>query len=180
MGGALSKELTERIKGIRLLIFDVDGVLTDGRIVYTDGGAEIKAFDVRDGHGIKLVMRSGIDVALITARQSSVVDHRARDLGIGLVYQGMKDKLKAFDEILEKKSLKPAEAAYVGDDIIDLPVLKRVGFSCAVSDAVEEVKGAVDYVASKPGGGGAAREICELILKAQSRWEGIVQGYLRR
>lgn len=180
MGGTLSKELTERIKGIRLLIFDVDGVLTDGRIVYTDGGVEIKAFDVRDGHGIKLVMRSGLDVALITARQSSVVDYRAKDLGIDLVYQGMKDKLKAFDEILEKKSLKPADAAYVGDDIIDLPVLKRAGFSCAVSDAVDEVKGAVDYVASKPGGRGAAREICELILKAQSKWDGIVQGYLRR
>lgn len=180
MGGTFSRELTERIKGIRLLIFDVDGVLTDGRIVYTDGGVEIKAFDVRDGHGIKLVMRCGMDVALITARQSGVVDHRAKDLGIDIVYQGMKDKLKAFDEILDKKSLRPEAAAYVGDDIIDLPVLKRAGFSCAVSDAVDEVKEAVDYVASKPGGRGAVREICELILKAQSRWDGIVEEYRRK
>lgn len=180
MGNTLSKELTERLKGIRILILDVDGVLTDGKIIYTDGGVEIKAFDVRDGHGIKLVMRSGMDVALITARQSSVVDHRAKDLGIDLVYQGMKDKLRAFDEILEKKSLKPEDVAYVGDDIIDLPVLKRAGFSCAVSDAVAEVKGAVDYVASRPGGGGAVREICELILKARGKWDGIVRDYLQR
>lgn len=180
MGKTLSKELTGRIRGIKLLIFDVDGVLTDGKIIYTDGGAEIKAFDVRDGHGIKLVMRSGIDVALITARQSGVVDHRAKNLGIDLVYQGMKDKLAAFEDILDKKSLKPEDAAYVGDDIIDLPVLKRAGFSCAVFDAVDEVRGMVDYVAAKRGGRGAAREICELILKAQGKWDGIVEGYLQR
>lgn len=175
----IREDLKERIAGIRLMIFDVDGVLTDGKIVYDDRGVESKMFDVRDGHGIKLLMRSGVEVAIITARQSRVVEHRAANLGIELVFQGAKDKLKAFDEILEKLSLAPDQAAYMGDDIIDLPVMKRTGFSATVPGAVEEVRERADYVSVKPGGGGAAREVCELILKAQDKWEEALAPYLR-
>ena len=175
----LKKSVAERVRGIKLVIFDVDGVLTDGRIIYDDDGKETKSFDVKDGHGIKLLMRAGINAAIITARESKVVVHRAKNLGIELVYQGRKDKLEAFEEILEKTGLKPSETAYVGDDIIDLPVIRRAGFSAAVSDAVDEVKKRVDYVAGRPGGRGAAREVAEVILKTQGKWEEILKGYLR-
>lgn len=171
--------LKVKIAGIRLMIFDVDGVLTDGKIVYDDRGVESKMFDVRDGHGIKLLMRSGVEIAIITARQSRVVEHRAANLGIELVYQGAKDKLKAFDEILDRLKLAPDQAAYMGDDIIDLPVMKRSGFSATVPDAADEVRERADYVSKKPGGGGAAREVCELILKAQDKWEEALSPYLR-
>jgi len=175
----IKEALKEKIAGVRLMIFDVDGVLTDGKIVYDDQGVESKSFDVRDGHGMKLLMRSGVQVAIITARQSRVVEHRAANLGIELVYQGAKDKLKAFDEILDKLSLAPDQAAYMGDDIIDLPVMKRVGFSATVPEAVEDVLERADYVATRAGGAGAAREVCELILKAQDRWGETIEAYLR-
>lgn len=173
-----NKGLIEKIKPLKLMIFDVDGVLTDGRIIYNDEGQETKFFDVRDGHGIKLLMRSGINVAIITARESKVVTHRAANLGIELVYQGRKRKIEAFEELLEKTSLKPFETAYMGDDIIDIPVLKKAGFSAAVSDAVKEVRDIADYVTERPGGRGAAREITEVILKGQGKWEDILQYYL--
>jgi len=171
--------LNGKIAGIRLVIFDVDGVLTDGRIVYDNNGVESKSFDVKDGHGIKLLMRAGIDCAIVTARESKVVDLRAQNLGITLVYQGRKDKLGAFEEIMKKTGLAPAEIAYVGDDIIDLPVIKRAGFSVAVADAVSEVRERVDHVTVRPGGRGAVREVAELILKAQGKWDLILKPYLR-
>ncbi|MDO8426698.1 MAG: HAD-IIIA family hydrolase [Deltaproteobacteria bacterium] len=175
---AVKKGIEEKIKKIKLLIFDVDGVLTDGGIIYNDEGQELKVFDVRDGHGIKLLMRAGIDVAIITARESRAVSFRAANLGIEHVYQGMRDKAEALGLILEKKALAPEEAGYVGDDVIDLPVIKRVGFSAAVADAVDEVKQRVDYVTKMPGGRGAAREVVELILKTQGKWDGIIEKYL--
>jgi len=175
----LDKGLVEKIKRIRLLLLDVDGVLTDGRIIYDDDGRETKFFDVRDGHGLKLLMRSGVEVGIITSRESRVVAHRAKNLGIELVRQGMLDKLKALEEILEERPYAPEEIAYVGDDTVDLPVLKRVGLSVAVADAVEEVKEMADYVTGKTGGRGAVREVAELILKAQGKWEGIIGHYLR-
>lgn len=175
----LSEAVLEKIRGIKLVVFDVDGVLTDGRIIYDDDGKETKSFDVKDGHAIKLLMRSGIGAGIITARESKVVVHRAGNLGIDLVYQGRKNKLEAFEEIQGKTGLRPSEIAFVGDDIIDLPVLKRAGFSAAVSDAVEEVRERVDYVAARPGGRGAVREVAELILKTQGKWEDILNGYLR-
>ncbi len=171
--------LVKKLRPLKLLIFDVDGVLTDGRIIYDNAGVETKAFDVKDGHGIKLLMRSGIDVGIITARESNVVAVRAANLGIGIVFQGMKDKLKAFDEILEKTGLEPRQIGYVGDDIIDLPVIRRVGFSASVADGVSEVRERVDYVAKRKGGCGAAREIAELVLKAQGLWDDVIAGYLR-
>ena len=175
----IKEALKVKIAGIRLMIFDVDGVLTVSRIVLREHVVEAKLFDVRDGHGIKMLMRSGVEIAIITARQSRVVEHRAANLGIELVYQGARDKLKAFDEILDRLKLAPDQAAYMGDDIIDLPVMKRTGFSATVPDAAEEVRERADYVAVKPGGGGAAREVCELILKAQDKWEEALSPYLR-
>ncbi|MCK5256479.1 MAG: HAD-IIIA family hydrolase [Deltaproteobacteria bacterium] len=167
----------ERLKLIKLLILDVDGVLTDGKIIYNDRGEEIKAFDVKDGHGIKLLMRSGMEIALITGRKSEVVLHRARDLGIEQVYQKVTNKMEVYEKILNDKKLEDENVGFVGDDLVDIPVLKRVGFSAAVLDAVSEVKEIADYIASKKGGGGAVREICELLLKAQNKWKGVTERY---
>lgn len=174
----VSPTIAEKIKAVKLAIFDVDGVLTDGRIIFDAHGTETKFFDVKDGHGIKLLMRSGIDAAIITARESKVVQLRADDLGISLVYQGMKDKKAALESISERTGLPVSAMAYMGDDIIDLPVIRRVGFSASVSDAVQEVREAVDYVAGKPGGKGAVRELAELILKVQGKWDDVMRQFL--
>jgi 3-deoxy-D-manno-octulosonate 8-phosphate phosphatase (KDO 8-P phosphatase) len=166
-----------RLAKIRLLLLDVDGVMTDGRIIYDDRGRETKAFDVKDGHGMKMLQRAGIRIGIITGRQSPVVDHRASELGIDLVYQGAKDKLLPFREILAKTGL-PAEAvAYVGDDVIDVPVLRRVGFAATVADALDEVKPYVHYVTQRRGGRGAVREICDLLLKESGQWETVAGRY---
>jgi 3-deoxy-D-manno-octulosonate 8-phosphate phosphatase (KDO 8-P phosphatase) len=167
----------KKLKSVKLLMLDVDGVLTDGKIIYNDRGEEIKAFNVRDGHGLKLLMRAGIEIALITGRKSKVVLHRARDLGIKKVYQRVTNKIEIYEKILKEKKLKDIHVGFVGDDLVDIPVLKRVGFSAAVGDAIPEVKKVVDYVASKRGGEGAVREICELLLKVQNKWEGITERY---
>ena len=174
----VSQELASRIRAVKLVVFDVDGVLTDGRIIFSNSGEETKLFDVKDGHGIKLLMRSGIDVAIITARESDVVRRRARDLGITHVFQGMKDKKMALEELVKASGVTPDAMAYMGDDIIDLPVLKRVAFSAAVADAVSEVIERVDFVAKRPGGRGAARELAELILKVQGKWDEVMKAYL--
>ncbi len=162
---------------IKLLLLDVDGVMTDGRIIYDNDGGEAKAFDVKDGHGLKLVQRAGIQVGIITGRQSAVVDRRAAELGIDLVYQGVKDKRLPFKEILEKLTLTPEEIAYVGDDIVDLPVMRQVGFAATVADAVDDVKLFADMVTKCPGGRGAVREICDFILKESGRWSSVTRHY---
>lgn len=167
----------ERLGKIRLLLLDVDGVMTDGRIVYDDHGNETKAFDVKDGHGLKLLQRAGIRVGIITGRQSPVVDRRAAELGIDLVYQGAKDKLVPFREILHKTGLTADQIAYVGDDLPDVPILRRVGFAATVADALAEVKPHVHYVTRHPGGRGAVREICDLLLKETGRWESVAARY---
>ena len=167
----------QKLKPIKLLILDVDGVLTDGKVIYTDSGEEIKRFDVRDGHGLKLLMRSGIEVMLLTGRESKVVLHRARDLGIEHVYQKAIDKIAVYTKILAGSAWEDKNVAFVGDDLVDIPVLKRVGFSAAVPDAVPEVKEIVDYVTRKNGGDGAVREICELLLKAQNTWKKVTEKY---
>lgn len=170
-------EIDKKAKEIRLLLLDVDGVMTDGRIVITDAGDEEKAFDVKDGHGLKMLMRNGVAVALLTGRESKVVLHRARDLGIDMVYQGAKDKLPVFEGILREKGFKGEEVCYVGDDLVDIPVMKRVGLSVSVVDACKELKECVDFVTERPGGRGAVREVCEFILKAQGKWEDSVSRY---
>lgn len=172
------QRLKEKIKRIKLLILDVDGVLTDGGIIYDDAGRETKVFDVKDGQGIKLLKAAGIDVAIITARASKAVLSRARELGIDTIYQKALDKVEVFHEIIDKKGLSPDEVAYVGDDLVDLPILQRVGFSVAVFDSVEDIKGMVDWITTKLGGKGAVREVCELILKVQGKWEGVTERYL--
>lgn len=170
-------EVLKKAKAIRLLLLDVDGVMTDGRVVFADSGEEVKAFDVKDGHGIRMLMRNGVSVALLTGRESRVVLHRARDLGIDMVYQGAKDKFSVFEGILSEKGFKGEEVCYVGDDLVDMPVMKRAGLSISVADASEELKGSVDYVTERAGGRGAVREVCELILKAQGKWEDATSRY---
>jgi 3-deoxy-D-manno-octulosonate 8-phosphate phosphatase (KDO 8-P phosphatase) len=162
---------------IKLLLLDVDGVMTDGRIIYFNDGGEAKAFDVKDGHGLKLIQRAGIRVGIITGRQSEVVARRAAELGIGIVYQGAKDKLKPFLEIIKELGLEPFEVAYVGDDVVDLPVMRQVGFSATVADAVDDIKPYVDLVTSRPGGRGAVREVCDLLLKQSGRWSSVTSRY---
>ena len=169
--------MTGALDRIKLLLIDVDGVMTDGRIIYLDDGGEAKAFDVKDGHGLKLLQRAGIQVGIITGRQSEVVARRAAELGIEIVCQGAKDKMLPFRQILDKLGLEPSEVAYVGDDLVDLPVMRRVGFSATVADAVEEIKPYVDLVTSRPGGRGAVREICDFLLKESGRWASVTNRY---
>lgn len=169
--------LLGKIRDVRLLMLDVDGVLTDGRIIMNDQGFESKHFDVRDGHGLKVLMRYGIGVALVTGRRSSVVEHRAKDLGIQEVYQGIWNKVEILEEILRKMKLHPEQAAYVGDDIVDIPVMQRVGFAVAVRDAAADTKKIAHYVTKKKGGRGAVREVCEIILKAQDHWQDVARKY---
>jgi len=169
--------MQERCRAIRLLLLDVDGVLTDGRIVYDDHGVETKAFDVKDGHGLKLLQRAGVRIGIITGRQSRLVEVRAAERGIDLLYQGVKDKLEPYQRILAELGLRDAEVAYVGDDIVDLPILCRVGFAATVADAVEDVKPHVHYVCQRPGGRGAIREVCDLLLKESGAWGAVTARY---
>ncbi len=173
----IASEILERLTRIRLLILDVDGILTNGGIVMNDLGQEIKCFNVRDGHGLKLLMRYRITVALLTGRQSEVVLHRARDLGIEEVHQRVWDKLAAYEEMIRRLGLDDREVAFMGDDIVDVPVLRRVGFAATVADGSDEAKRVVHYVASRNGGQGAVREVCDLILKAQGHWSDISKKY---
>ena len=173
----MNDALQEKIRRIRFLILDVDGVLTDGGIIIDDDGRETKRFDVRDGHGLKMLMRCDVEIILLTGRKSKVVEHRARDLGISEVYQGVWNKLEVFEEILMKKNVTAQEVAFVGDDVVDVPVLRRVGVSFAVADALEAVKKVVHYITENPGGRGAVREICEIIIKAKGRWPDATARY---
>jgi len=155
---------------IKLLLLDVDGVLTDGGILIDDRGVETKQFHVRDGQGISLLKRSGIEVGFITGRTSHVVRRRAKDLGVRLVYQGVANKVGCYEEIKRKHNLKDNEIAYVGDDMIDLPVLRQVGLAVCVADGWPVLFSAVDYTTTERGGRGAVREVAELLLKAQGKW----------
>ena len=169
---------TAKLKLVKMLLLDVDGVLTDGSIVYNESGEEIKAFNVKDGLGIRMLLGSGINVGIVTGRSSKAVYHRCHDLGISLIFDGVRDKAAALDAILKQTRLLPQETAFVGDDLLDLPALKKVGLSITVADAHEIVRKNVDMVTSAKGGKGAVREICESILKAQGFWESILMRYL--
>lgn len=173
------KNLVKIARNINLVIFDVDGVLTDGGIIIDNRGNELKSFHVRDGHGIKMLIRAGITVALITGRSSKVVERRARELGITEVFQRCFDKRKAYEQLAEKYSLDDHEVAYVGDDIVDIPLLQRVGFPVVVADADDEVKACALMVTERGGGRGAAREVCDFILQAKEYWKAIIDGYLK-
>lgn len=173
----ISSAVRQKAKKIRLLLLDVDGVLTDGRIIIDDRGAETKQFDVRDGQGIALLMRAGIQVGFITGRSSKVVEYRARELGVRIVYQGVESKADAYQEIQRETGFAEAQIAYVGDDVIDLPILHRVGLAVTVKDSWPELLPIVDFVTEKCGGRGAVREIAELLLRAQSRWVELTKQY---
>jgi 3-deoxy-D-manno-octulosonate 8-phosphate phosphatase (KDO 8-P phosphatase) len=171
------KELLEIAKNIKFLILDVDGVLTDGSIILDNEGNEFKSFHVRDGHGIKMLLRAGINIAIITGRYSRVVERRAQELGIKDVFQRYHDKRIAYKQLAEKYSLNDKEIAYVGDDIVDIPILKRCGFSVVVADADDKVKAVATMITERRGGRGAVREVCDFILKAKGLWQDIVDGY---
>lgn len=162
---------------VRLFLTDVDGVLTDGGIIYDAAGVETKRFDVRDGHGLKMLQRAGVAVGIITGRNSEVVAIRARELGIDIVRQGVKDKVTAWREILDGSGLLPAETAYAGDDIVDLPLLRAVGFSAAPSDAEPYILDAVHFISSRAGGHGAVREIVEFLLRSRGSWDSVTSRY---
>jgi len=171
------KQIAEIAKNIKLLILDVDGVLTDGRIILDNEGNELKAFHVRDGHGIKMLAKAGIQVAIITGRYSKVVERRAKELGITEVYQRCHIKTVAFEHIIGKYGLTEKEVAYMGDDIVDIPVFKMVGLPIAVSDAEDEARKYAVLVTRNRGGRGAVREICDFLLKAKGLWETVTREY---
>ncbi|HEY5896731.1 MAG TPA: HAD family hydrolase [Burkholderiales bacterium] len=165
----LAPDALARARRVRLVIFDVDGVLTDGRLWYGPNGEELKAFHAFDGHGVKLLLDAGLKTAILSGRRSAAVTERAKELGIEHVVQGAQDKHSAFRALLRKLKVKRAAAAYMGDDVVDLGVLKRCGFACAPHEAPEQVRRRVHYVASADAGHGAAREVCEFILEAQGK-----------
>ena len=169
----------QRAKRVKLFIIDIDGVMTDGRIIYSIYGDELKFFDVQDGFGITLLSRAGIKSVIITAKKSRIVRMRARDLKVAKVYQGFHDKLAAFNKLLKRFKVRPEEVCFVGDDLVDIPVLKRAGFAVAVPNAIEEVKNHAHYITTKIGGRGAVREACDLILKSQGAWDKVTAQYFK-
>jgi 3-deoxy-D-manno-octulosonate 8-phosphate phosphatase (KDO 8-P phosphatase) len=170
------KDINEKAARIRLLIFDVDGVLTDGSLFVGDDGQEYKAFNSRDGHGIKMLLKYGVEIAIITGRTSKVVEHRMANLGINHIYQGKLDKLPAYEELRTKLDIRPEETAYVGDDVVDLPVMRQVGLAIAVQDAHPLVLRHSHWQTPSAGGRGAARDVCEMLMEAK----GVLQDELGR
>ncbi len=174
------KDILEKAANIKLLIFDVDGVLTDGSLFMGDDGEEYKAFNSQDGHGIKMLQKHGVRCAIITGRTSQVVEHRVRNLGIDpeLVWQGQHDKLQGFAELLKQTGLQAEQVAYVGDDVVDLPVMRKVGLAVAVQDAHPFVLKHSHWQTPRPGGRGAARDTCEMLLEARGVLQQELESYL--
>ncbi|MEO1235818.1 MAG: HAD hydrolase family protein [Planctomycetota bacterium] len=164
---------------VALMIFDVDGVLTDGTITYFNGGDESKNFHTQDGLGLRAAITSGLKVAVVTARQSDLVDYRMSELGVHEVVQGCKDKAKEVARLAEALGVPLERAAYLGDDLVDLPAMERVGYPMAVADAAPEVRDAAVFVTARPGGRGAAREAVEHVLRARGKWDAVVAAYRR-
>lgn len=175
----MQKTILERAARIRMVVFDVDGVLTDGKLYFTHQGEELKAFCSRDGHGMKMLGATGVELALITGRRSRCVEYRAADLGITRVYQGATDKLQVFGELLAETGLDAMECACVGDDVVDLPVMLRSGLAICVPAAPALVKQHAHYVTRLEGGNGAVREVCELIMRARNTLDSQLAGYLQ-
>lgn len=163
---------------IKLLLMDCDGVLTDGRITLLENGDEEKSFHTRDGHGLVLLHRAGLYSGIISGRTSSLVERRARELGMHYVRQGTWDKIKDFEELLGEAGLDSSEVGFIGDDVTDIPLMQRAALAIAVADAVAETRAAAHYVTELRGGFGAVRETCELILKAQGRWSDVMRKYM--
>ena len=169
--------LKDRLKKIKLLLLDVDGVLTDGRFYYSDDGKEFKSFDVKDGFAIRMAGLLGLKFAIITGKMSAIVERRGRELGIEEIHQGYFNKIEVYEDIKRRHNLSDEQCAFIGDDLFDLGVLSKVGFSACPSDAVAEVIEAVDLVTQSKGGRGAVRELVELILNAQGIWEPAVERF---
>jgi 3-deoxy-D-manno-octulosonate 8-phosphate phosphatase (KDO 8-P phosphatase) len=173
-------DLHEKASRIRLLLFDVDGVLTDGVVVMHADGTESKGFHIRDGAAIVWAQRAGLPVGLLSARSSGATSHRAAQLAVRIVLQGVASKLAGYEQILRSGAIEDAEVAYMGDDLLDLPVIARVGLSAAPADAAAEVRDRVDWVSRHDGGRGAVREFIELVLRAQGRWEAVTRDYFEK
>ncbi len=172
------QDILDKAAKIKLVIFDIDGVLTTGALFLGDDGQEYKAFNSKDGHGLRMLQDGGVDVAILTGRSSNVVSHRARDLGITRVYQGKRQKLPAFEELVAETGLKYEEIAYVGDDVVDLPVMTLVGLAICVQDGHPFVKKHAHWITEHNGGCGAGRDVCELILEAQGKLQPMLESYL--
>ena len=170
--------IQHKLKRIKLLVCDVDGVLTDGTIIYNDNGSETKIFNVKDGLGIRLLMEAGIAFYIVTGRRSEALYSRCKNLGIDHIFDNVKDKAAVFDRILDQSGISDSDIAFIGDDLPDLPLMKKVGLSIAVGDAHEMVIQRADMVTSAAGGNGAVREVCEAILKAQNNWAALVERFL--
>lgn len=175
----MTEDVNRRAAQIKLLLMDCDGVLTDGRIELLNDGDESKTFHTRDGHGIVLLHRVGLHTGIISGRSSSLVERRARELGMKHIRQGTWDKIKDWEELLAEAGALESEVAYIGDDVTDIPLMQRAGLAVAVADAVPETLAAAHYVTTLSGGFGAVRETCELILKAQDRWEDLMKRYVK-
>ncbi len=172
------KLILEKAANIKLVVFDVDGVLTDGKLILGESGNEYKSFHVRDGHGLVMLLETGCKIAVITARSSNIVAERMQSLGIKYVFQGEKDKGSRLLKLIEELGLEREQVAYVGDDVIDLPAMIHVGLPIAVADAHIEVKNNAAWITDNLGGQGAAREVCELIMHAQNKYDDRIKRYL--
>ncbi len=172
------EKIHQKAKKVRLVIFDVDGVLTDGKLLFDLQGREYKTFHARDGHGIKLLRKSGVEVAIISGRRSEAVEMRMKSLGIEHIYQGYEDKSLVFDELCGKLGVTPEQVSHVGDDLLDLPIMRKVGLAVAVQDAHFSILEYAHWQTSLPGGCGAAREVCDLIMQAQGTLQPAIDAYL--
>ena len=169
--------IEEKAKKIKLLIMDIDGVLTNGRIIYANSGDQLKFFDVTDGMGLSLFSRAGLKSAILTAKSSKIVADRSKDIHIDKVYQDALRKGEVFEKILTDFSVSSEEVCYIGDDVVDIPVLKRVGLAVSVPNAVQEVKDVAHHITTRHGGRGAVREVIDLILKSQGKWDEVMNRY---
>jgi 3-deoxy-D-manno-octulosonate 8-phosphate phosphatase (KDO 8-P phosphatase) len=174
----MTTSANDAARQVRLLIVDIDGVLTDGGLIFDNRGEEYKIFNSLDGHGIRMLLDCGIEVAVITGRKSGIVDHRMGELGVKHIYQGYRDKLAAFEKLLRQTGIEPAQTAYIGDDLPDLPIMRRVGLAIAVNSAHSFVKQHCHWVTEAPGGKGAVREVSDFILDAQSLLDARQSSYL--
>ena len=175
---ALAVELIERIRNIKLAVFDVDGVLTDGCLHYGPNGEELKVFNALDGHGMKMLQESGVALAIISGRESKALERRAKDLRIAQLFMGVENKLNMFESLIKSLSLSRAQSAGLGDDVVDLPFLTHCGFAACVPAAPAYVRQHVHYVTTAQGGHGAAREFCDLIMQTQGTWDAALKKYL--
>ncbi len=174
----MEPEILDRAKKIELLLLDVDGVLTDGRLILSNDGAELKSFHARDGLGIRMAQRGGLMIGLVSGRESKVVIDRAEELYITEVHQRVYDKLEKFREILQRLKLKPEQVCFMGDDLVDIQVMRAVGFAAAPADAIEQVRATAHFVASRDGGAGCVRELVDILLQATGKWDKVTSRFL--